>query len=166
MPRAKSTKTPDAPPPTEGAPDLAQAVCMFLHLLASGAEADERLARLLAPLVEASGLSLAALASATTTKTTRATTQPGAATGRARLTSTRATPPAFDPYGILRETGEQGLRSSLAALDVQQLRVIVRAYRLDPARISARWAASERLFDLIVEQVRARSNLGRAFERI
>ena len=71
-----------------------------------------------------------------------------------------------DPFQVLRQHGEDELRAQLALLDIASLRQIVRAHRLDPARISARWMATDRVIALIVEQVRARANHGRAFERI
>jgi hypothetical protein len=77
-----------------------------------------------------------------------------------------AAPAPLDPFAELRGHGEAELRAALANLDLAALRQIVRVFRLDPARISARWKTSERVIDLIVEQVRARADLGRAFERI
>ena len=78
-----------------------------------------------------------------------------------------ATPqPAPDPFAVMRAQGEAGLRATLDALDLDALRQIVRAHRLDPARISARWANRERVIALIVDQTRARLNHGRAFERV
>jgi hypothetical protein len=74
--------------------------------------------------------------------------------------------PPLDPFAVLRQAGEQGLQEALASLDLASLKAIVRAYRLDPARISARWTAPERIIELIVEQVTARLNHGRAFERV
>jgi hypothetical protein len=74
--------------------------------------------------------------------------------------------PALDPFAVLRQLGEQGLQQALASLDLVSLKAIVRAYRLDPARISARWTAPERVIELIVEQAQARLNHGRAFERV
>jgi hypothetical protein len=74
--------------------------------------------------------------------------------------------PPLDPFAVLRQSGEQGLQEALASLDLASLKAIARAYRLDPARISARWTASERIIDLIVEQALARLNHGRAFERV
>jgi hypothetical protein len=74
--------------------------------------------------------------------------------------------PPLDPFAVLRQLGEQGLRQALAPLDLAALKAIVRAYRLDPARITARWTASERIIELIVEQAVARLNHGRAFERV
>jgi hypothetical protein len=74
--------------------------------------------------------------------------------------------PPLDPFATLRQTGEQGLLQALAALDLASLKAIVRAYRLDPARISARWTDPERIIELILEQAQARLNQGRAFERV
>lgn len=74
--------------------------------------------------------------------------------------------PPLDPFALLRAHGDVALRARLSELDLASLRSVVRAHRLDPARISARWSAHERLVDLIVEQVRARTSLGRAFEHV
>ncbi len=73
---------------------------------------------------------------------------------------------ALDPFALLRERGEAGLSEALSGQELAGLRHIIRTYHLDPARISARWTARERLQRLIVDQVRARVNHGRAFERI
>jgi len=78
----------------------------------------------------------------------------------------QASEPAPDPFAVMRAQGEMGLRATLDALDLPTLRQIVRAHRLDPARISARWANRDRVIALIVDQTRARLNHGRAFERV
>src|SRR5215831_3105136 len=44
--------------------------------------------------------------------------------------------PPLDPFAVLRQSDEQGLQQALASLDLASLKAIVRAYRLDPARIS------------------------------
>jgi hypothetical protein len=74
--------------------------------------------------------------------------------------------PPLDPFALLRAHGDAALRARLSELDLASLRRVVRAHRLDPARISARWSARERLVDLIVEQVCARASLGRSFEHV
>lgn len=74
--------------------------------------------------------------------------------------------PAPDPFAIFRAQGVEGLRAALGALDLPTLRAIVRERRLDPARISARWTARERVISLIVDQVKARANHGQAFRRV
>jgi hypothetical protein len=74
--------------------------------------------------------------------------------------------PPLDLFAVLRQSSERGLREALAMLDLVALKAILRAYRLDPARIAARWTAPERIIELIVEQAQARLNHGRAFERV
>lgn len=71
-----------------------------------------------------------------------------------------------DPFALLRARGEVGLRSALQPLELPMLRRIVRTYRLDPARISARWTARERVISLIVTQAMAQINQGKAFARV
>ncbi|HEU5349710.1 MAG TPA: hypothetical protein VFU63_13950, partial [Ktedonobacterales bacterium] len=88
-----------------------------------------------------------------------------------RATSAKREPSAAaaelpDPFQVLRQHGEAALRTLLGQLDIASLRQIVRAHRLDPARISARWTSTDRVITLIIEQVRARANHGRAFERV
>jgi hypothetical protein len=84
--------------------------------------------------------------------------------GAKRQTSTTAG--LLDPFHVLRQQGRDALRAQLEYLDLASLRQIVRAHRLDPARISARWTATDRVITLIVDQVLARANHGRAFEHL
>ncbi|MGH2504479.1 MAG: hypothetical protein ACRDID_18385, partial [Ktedonobacterales bacterium] len=77
-----------------------------------------------------------------------------------------ATAPTPDPFAVYRAQGVEGLRAMLDALDLPTLRAIVRERRLDPARISARWTARERVISLIIDQVKARANHGQAFRRV
>ncbi len=58
------------------------------------------------------------------------------------------------------------MRTVLEAQNVTTLRALIRSHRLDPARISARWTAPDRLIALIVQQVRASANIGKAFARV
>lgn len=129
-------------------------VSAWLRALAQRAEADPTFAAQLAAALAESGL---------------AGQPPRAGKGRRASTTSAATPEAPappDPFTVYRAQGEAGLRATLETLDLATLRVIVRTHRLDPARISARWTARDRVIRLIVEQVRARANHGRAFERI
>lgn len=139
-----------------------RAVGAFLRALAARAEADAALAREIRAALRESGL------------LPDGDTGPARdlRTGQARnrkpaITTEKAVlhePP--DPFVVFRERGEAGLRVLLEELDLATLRQIVRAHRLDPARISARWTARERVIALIVDQVRARANHGKAFSRI
>jgi hypothetical protein len=140
--------------------DDAEAVARLLRELAERAERDPAFGIQLAEAVRSSGLL------DTTSPQPLATASPRKkpANDAKRLAATASILP--DPFKVLRKDGEDGLRAQLAQLDVAALRQIVRVHRLDPARISARWTATDRVIALIVEQVRARANHGRAFERL
>ena len=146
MPRAKrSTDTPEGASATPTAET--RTLVETLRVVASQIEADPTLAtRLMAgPAMKTES-----------SETAQAAPRP----------AREVVAPPLDPFAVLRKSGEQGLREALASLDLASLKAIVRAYRLDPARISARWTASERIIELIVEQAMARLNHGRAFERV
>lgn len=137
--------------------DEAEAAGKLLRELADRAERDPAFGQQIAEAVRASGL--------------LGTDQPAKKPPAPRKKAGAKRPPAApgelpDPFQVLRQHGEDGLRAQLAQLDLASLRQIVRTHRLDPARISARWTATDRVIALIVEQVRARANHGRAFERI
>ena len=137
--------------------DEAEAAGKLLRELADRAERDPAFGQQLAEAVRASGL--------------LGTDQPAKKSPATRKKASAKRQPAApgelpDPFQVFRQRGDDGLRAQLAQLDLAALRQIVRAHRLDPARISARWTATDRVIALIVEQVRARANHGRAFERI
>ena len=141
------------------------ALTAFLRELAARAEADRAFGARLLDVVRASGL--ATLLAEAAPPLPRAQTAKGA--GRAGLAASAAAnagASGFDPFVVLREGGESGLRAALAGLDLASLRQLVRTHRLDPNRVSARWSAHERVVALIVEQVRARANHGKAFARV
>ncbi|MGH2516065.1 MAG: hypothetical protein ACRDHP_10465 [Ktedonobacterales bacterium] len=134
----------------------------FLRALAVRAEADGALAAQIAAALRESGLlpgDEVAVARAT------AAEQAGGRKRGAGASTVKGLE-APDPFVVLRERGEAGLRAALDALDLPALRQIVRAHRLDPARISARWTARDRVIALIVDQVRARADHGKAFARV
>jgi len=138
--------------------DDAEAAARLLRELAERAERDPSFGIQLAEAVRSSGLLDAP------SPRTPATARKKPANRAKRPTATAAVLP--DPFQVLRQHGEDALRDQLARLDIASLRQIVRAHRLDPARISARWTATDRVIMLIVDQVRARANHGRAFERL
>lgn len=143
------------------AADLASSVSAFLRDLADRAQADPTLAAQLHAALRESGLLPAAPAPAAPS--------PARARGAVSAGATRPSAldaPALDPFAVLRAHGDSGLRSALDSLDITSLRQIVRQHRLDPARISARWSARDRVIALIVEQVRARADHGKAFSRV
>ena len=131
------------------------AVRAFIQALAQRAQEDRAFAAQLAHVLRESGLG--SLPARTVRGVRGASTKPK---GRESPVS------APDPFRLLREGGESHLRATLRQQPVPALRHIVRTHRLDPARVSARWSAPDRLIDLIVERVSARANHGRAFERV
>ncbi len=136
-----------------------RALAAFLRDLAERAERDPALAAHLRQALSASGLLDPAAG-----HSRRAGDTPSRHGTHAADNVPADEPP--DPFVLLRERGEVGLRAALEGLDLAALRAIVRVHRLDPARISARWTARERVIELIVRQVRGRANLGKAFARV
>ena len=74
----------------------------------------------------------------------------------------RRNPPALDPFEVYGE-GEDQLRDTLTAMDIEQLKDIVAGYGLDRARLALKWRKTERLIDLIVDTVKNRTHKGDAF---
>lgn len=141
-----------------------RAVGAFLRALAARAEADVALAGQIAAALRESGLLPEGEAvSGSDTPPVKLRGRKTVVGGMERTATAEEAP---DPFVVLRERGEAGLRAALEALDLATLRQVVRAHRLDPARISARWTARERVVALIVDQVRARANHGKAFSRV
>src|SRR5262249_51856266 len=141
----------------------ARAVAAFLRGLATRVEADPALAVAVRGALEESGL--LSLSDANIPPSSEAVAPRSAPTPR-RLAQGNAPPsgggaPDLDPFVIYRASGETELRAALEALDLAALRSIVRAHRLDPARISARWTAADRLIALIVQQVQVYANSGK-----
>jgi hypothetical protein len=140
-------------PARDGEPE-AEAVARFLRALAARAETDTAFAAHLSMALQESGLLPGKTPSAR---------RHGGVAGKERLAVEQALP---DPFALLRAGGPEGLGAALQSLALGQLRQIVRTHRLDPARISSRWTARERVIALIVEQVQARANHGKAFSRV
>lgn len=144
----------------------AAAVSAFLRSLADRAQADPAFAAQVHAALRESGLLPTATADADPADAPALVKPPRrpAHTGAAPANKPAAL--ALDPFAVLRDRGEPGLQASLESLDLVSLRQLVRAHRLDPARISARWTARDRVIALIVDQVRARANHGKAFSRV
>ena len=139
------------------------AISAFLRALAGRVERDPAFGREIAALLAESGLLVPTASPSVPGKTRRGHVS------RPHDAETPTAPPPDplpDPFALLRERGEEQLRERLDALDLAALRQMVRAHRLDPARISARWSNRERLIALIVDQVRVRADHGKAFSRV
>ena len=74
----------------------------------------------------------------------------------------RRTPAVLDPVELARQ-GEDVLRSSLAALDLERLLDIVAQYGMDPGKLVMKWRKPDRVIDRIVEISLARATKGDAF---
>lgn len=144
-----------------------EGVAAFLRELARRAEDDPAFAARLDDALRASGLLPAEAERSRATKTARTgRTQSASRAQHAPARVAGAGEPPLDPYAALRAGGPDGLRAALEPLDLTALRAIVRTCRFDPARISARWAAKERVVELIVTQTQARTDHGKAFSRV
>ena len=77
--------------------------------------------------------------------------------------SNRRPPAVLDPFAVFGERGDSGLRTSLASLSVEQLKDIVAQHGMDRTKLAMKWKTPDRLIDLIVETVEARSKKGDAF---
>jgi hypothetical protein len=147
-------------------PDLA-AVAAFFRALAERVERDPDFGRTVAALLTESGLGPGAVQRRAGRRATpSASRHVSASDARQPAGADSKDAQLPDPFALLRDTGEHGLRERLAQLDLPGLRQVVRLNRLDPARISARWTNRERLVDLVVSQVRARADHGKSFAHI
>ena len=68
-----------------------------------------------------------------------------------------------NPFDLFAEKGSEGFRTWLQEQNAQDLRAIIGKYRLDPSQLSRKWKTKQRLEDLILERVAARSKQGEAF---
>jgi hypothetical protein len=71
--------------------------------------------------------------------------------------------PTVDPFAVLKEHGEQGLRDRLDGESLETLRAIVQSLVLDPSRRSHKWVNRDKLIDLIVSRVASESERGKVF---
>jgi len=170
MSRAKSTSASNTSTNTGALPHGALAA--FLRSLAARAEADPAFAAQIDLALRESGLLDRPLAASRAAPTSPAALPSRKRSGSHPRATARDAWQQFegldlpDPFALLRDRGEAGLRASLDALDLPALRALVRLHRLDPARISARWTVRDRVVSLIVAQVRARADLGKAFSHV
>jgi hypothetical protein len=74
----------------------------------------------------------------------------------------RRPPPVLDPVEVAR-TGEDALRTRLAALSIEQLKDIVAEFGMDPGKLVIKWKGADRIIDRIVEVSMSRAQKGDAF---
>jgi len=73
-------------------------------------------------------------------------------------------PVDVDVFGVFSQGGEKALRDSLNSLELNALRRIVRHHSFDPSKLAEKWKNKERLVNLIIDRVSARSDKGKAFK--
>lgn len=72
-------------------------------------------------------------------------------------------PGAFDPFSVLRESGEEVLTEKLSALSIDQVRDIIAEQEIDSHKESGRKRKAEVLVAWTAERVRALASKGSAF---
>ncbi len=77
---------------------------------------------------------------------------------------TEEPPIDFDIFQIFAEGGEPALRQKLETLELKTLKGIVRQHGFDSSKLAEKWRKKERLLNLIIERVSARSDKGRVFK--
>ena len=70
----------------------------------------------------------------------------------------------FDIFQIFAEGGEQALQQKLELLDLRTLKRIVGQHGFDPSKLAEKWRNKERLVNLIIDRVSARSDKGKVFK--
>lgn len=70
----------------------------------------------------------------------------------------------FDIFQIFSDEGEEILRHKLELLELRTLIRIVRQHGFDPSKLAEKWKNKERLVNLILERVAARSDKGKVFK--
>ncbi|TKJ26703.1 MAG: hypothetical protein CEE41_01725 [Hadesarchaea archaeon B3_Hades] len=70
----------------------------------------------------------------------------------------------IDIFRIFSEGGDQALRQRLEPLELRALVQIVRQHGFDPSKLAEKWKDKERLINLILERVAARSDSGKVFK--
>jgi len=70
----------------------------------------------------------------------------------------------LDVFRIFSDEGSEVLREKLEPLDLRTLVRIIRQHRFDPSKLAEKWKDKERLINLILERVAARSDKGKVFK--
>lgn len=70
----------------------------------------------------------------------------------------------LDVFRIFSDEGSEVLRKKMEPLDLRTLVRIIRQHRFDPSKLAEKWKDKERLINLILEKVAARSDKGKVFK--
>lgn len=75
----------------------------------------------------------------------------------------RRTTANLDPMAVLEASGESGLRTALARLDLEQLKDIVAEFGMDQSRLVMKWTTRDRISEHITKFAHSRIKKGDAF---
>lgn len=70
----------------------------------------------------------------------------------------------FDIFQVFTDGGEQALRQKLEPLDLKTLKEIVSKHGFDTSKLAEKWKRKERVVNLIINRVSARSDKGKVFK--
>jgi len=70
---------------------------------------------------------------------------------------------SMDLYRFYQEKGENGLKEYLQGLEIEDLKSIVKRYRLDPKGNYRKWKTKERFITRIVEAIKIKFEKGEVF---
>jgi hypothetical protein len=70
----------------------------------------------------------------------------------------------FDIFEVFAQGGEQALRQKLNPLELRTLKRIIAQHGFDSSKLAEKWRTKERLVNLIIDRVTARSDKGRIFK--
>ena len=68
-----------------------------------------------------------------------------------------------DIYEIYKLNGIEGLRNELNKLSIENLKEIIKKYRLDPKKYFYKWKTSEKFISFIVDKVQHKIDKGKTF---
>lgn len=74
------------------------------------------------------------------------------------------TPIDFDVFEIYAQGGEKALQQKLEHLDISTLKRVISTHGFDPSKLAEKWRNKERLLNLILDRVAARSDKGKTFK--
>lgn len=72
-------------------------------------------------------------------------------------------PPVLDPHRVLADDGPAALREQLQVLDLNQLRDIAAAHRMNEDGLALKWKTPHKLVDRILERTQSRATKGDEF---
>lgn len=139
-------------------PELAAALAKIVKVVVDEAARTPRFAKSLSAALNADGPSPTAVTPAPARAPAKATAT--------RASSRRRALGVIDPFAVYRDTGDSGLRESLEALELEQLKDIIAEHGMDHDKLAMKWRIKDKVVGRIVDKVSARSAKGAAFRAV